>query len=52
MGHLKLSTPVSISECISVALEMEAKNGSLPEGIKSSQEIIEVHEFAVLMHYY
>jgi DNA mismatch repair protein MLH1 len=44
MGHLQLSTPISIRECVSIALEIEAKNGNLPEDIKSPQEIIEVHQ--------
>lgn len=39
MGHLKLSVPVSIRECLQIALDEEE---DLPEGLQDKAEIIEV----------
>lgn len=38
MGHLKLSTPISIRECLQIALDQS----DLPDDLQDSTEIIEV----------
>jgi DNA mismatch repair protein MLH1 len=38
-GQLKLSRPLSIKDCVLIAIEMEKEKGNLPEEIQDAQEI-------------
>lgn len=42
MGQVKLSTPISIKECVLVAIAIEEAKGNLPDDLKSAEEIAEV----------
>ncbi|KAI7898874.1 histidine kinase-like ATPase [Cokeromyces recurvatus] len=40
MGELKLATPISIRECLRIAIDIEEKNGTLPENLISKDDIV------------
>jgi DNA mismatch repair protein MLH1 len=42
MGRLVLSTPLSIKECVLIAVKLEEAKGNLPNDIKSADDIAEV----------
>jgi DNA mismatch repair protein MLH1 len=42
MGQLKLSTPISIKECVLIAIAIEETKGNVPDDLKSAEEIAEV----------
>jgi DNA mismatch repair protein MLH1 len=44
IGQLKLSTPLSIKDCLTIALEVEEKNGNLPGDMVSLDQIIKVNK--------
>lgn len=46
MGHLKLSVPISIRECLQIALDQN----DLPDDLQPQAEIIEVRKSVELIH--
>lgn len=58
MGQLVLSQPMSIKDCLTIALDVEQKNGNLPDDIISLDQVVEtitsllVSRAEMLLEYY